>query len=112
MKINVYTDDNSRVHLKDIPGEAGSDYINASFITVRMFWTFCNYIFTCFILCCRDMGINLEHTLHHKVRSTVSFTLMYTCQITTNSSLQDHLKRQLMIFGGWYGSTRFKPLSC
>ena len=79
MKINVYTDDNSRVHLKDIAGEAGSDYINASFITVRMFWTFCTYIFTCLILSYyRDMGINLEHTLHHKVRSTVSFTLMYT----------------------------------
>ena len=29
-----YTDDNSRVCLAEIPGEEGSDYINASFITV------------------------------------------------------------------------------
>ena len=28
-------DDSSRVHLKEVPGVDGSDYINASFITVR-----------------------------------------------------------------------------
>ena len=30
----IYTDDNSRVCLAEISGEEGSDYINASFITV------------------------------------------------------------------------------
>ena len=74
----LYTDDNSRVHLKDIAGEAGSDYINASFITVRMSWGLFVITFSPALSYCRDMGINLEHTLHHKVRSTVSFTLMYT----------------------------------
>ena len=36
LKYFLYTDDNSRVHLTEIPGEEESDYINASFITVRM----------------------------------------------------------------------------
>ena len=31
-----FSDDNSRVCLNEIPGEIGSDYINASFITVRI----------------------------------------------------------------------------
>ena len=31
----LHVDDESRVCLSDIPGELGSDYINASFITVR-----------------------------------------------------------------------------
>ena len=33
--IFYFTDDNSRVCLSEIPGLVGSDYINASFITVR-----------------------------------------------------------------------------
>ena len=32
------TDDNSRVCLRAIPGVIGSDYINASFISVRICW--------------------------------------------------------------------------
>ena len=32
------TDDNSRVCLRAIPGVIGSDYINASFISVRIHW--------------------------------------------------------------------------
>ena len=33
--LHMYADDDTRVHLKEIPNVEGSDYINASFIEVK-----------------------------------------------------------------------------
>ena len=42
----VLSDDDSRVILTEIPRVLGSDYINASFITVRMYHSFNEFLYT------------------------------------------------------------------
>ena len=66
----VHSDDDCRVCLSELPGVVGSDYINASFITVRI----SQYIHTLYIplndylfACGRDMQEKIT-TLLHKVK--------------------------------------------
>ena len=71
----MYVDDFSRVKLTTLPGEEGSDYINASFLDVSIMWQIhcmymglplSNHILICLTPQCRDIIVR-GHTLLHKV---------------------------------------------
>ena len=66
--ILLLSDDDSRVHLDEIPGVEGSDYINASWINVIR-----NYSAYSLVLMHRDTSIQMP-TLLHKV-----YTLAVIC---------------------------------
>ena len=73
---SVHSDDDSRVCLSELPGVVGSDYINASFITVRIIITILGVInHHLLMLICRDMLVKIAIFLP-KV-SKIQFNILY-----------------------------------
>ena len=72
----VWSDDDTRVVLTEIPGVMGSDYINASFITVRTYSLSCVILKQYFFL--RDIMGTI--TLQLKVICWIT-VLYHTCSI-------------------------------
>ena len=105
----LYTDDQSRVCIKEIPGVEGSDYINASFIEVRrqgVFLLCMHMIITPF------QGYSGMKRAYIAAQGIVHFVQgIYSSSATSSatSSLlrlyQDQCRCQWSGSGGWCGST-------
>ena len=70
MCVCVWSDDDTRVVLTEIPGVMGSDYINASFITVRTYHSL--------VLC----DIDINSLLLRDIMGTITLQPKVICWIT------------------------------
>ena len=77
MCVCVWSDDDTRVVLTEIPGVMGSDYINASFITVRTYHSLSCVILKQYFFLRDIMG---TITLQPKVICWIT-VLYHTCSI-------------------------------
>ena len=93
--------------LKTIPGNLGSDYINASFVSVSLKLLFENVQENCETVLLFQGYAGNEYIAAQGLNNYFSSIIIFQREYQ-----QLHSMRQLIISGGWCGSMRLKLLSC